>query len=114
MTSLVKKIDERLNASAGKYPRKLGTFIIIGDESGRIDQLRGLAQAEGLQRVNLCIGAPPPRYEINPEADVTVVIYTPGRPGKNTVVANFALRRGELDETKCEAIVTALSNVLPK
>jgi hypothetical protein len=30
------------------------------------------------------------------------------------VVANFALRKGELDESKRDAIVEALSKVLPK
>ncbi len=114
LTSLVKAIDQKISAASGKYPKKLGTFVIIGDAEGRVDQLHGLAQSEGIQRVNLCIGNPPPRYEINPEADITVVIYTPGRPTKNVVTANFALRRGELDESQSIAIVAALTNVLPK
>jgi hypothetical protein len=45
---------------------------------------------------------------------VTVVIYNPGRPGRQSVLANFALRKGELDSTKTDAIVAALSNVLPR
>ena len=64
--------------------------------------------------MNLSIGVAPPRYEVNKDAFFTVVIYTPGRPGQNTVVANFALRECELDDTQTDAIVAALSAVLPK
>ena len=114
LTSLVKSIDEKVQEADGKHPRKLGTFVIIGDAPGRADQLREMARGYGLERVTLSIGPPPPRYEVNPEAALTVVIYTPGRPGKQAVVANFALRPGELDEAKCDAIVAALSKALPK
>jgi hypothetical protein len=116
LTSLVKKIDETVNAASGKYQggRRLGAFVISGDAAGRADQLRGMAECESLQRVTLCIGAAPPRYEVNPAADVTVVIYTPGRPGQNTVTANFALRECDLDETKADEIVAALAKVLAK
>lgn len=47
------------------------------------------------------------------EADVTVVIYEVGRRG-NAVSANFALRKDDLDEKQSDAIVAALSKVLPK
>ncbi|MSQ97597.1 MAG: hypothetical protein EXR98_24010 [Gemmataceae bacterium] len=116
LTSLVKKMDETVNAASPKYTngRRLGTFVIIGDAEGRVEQLRGMAQSYGLQRVNLCVGAAPPRYQVAEEADVTVVIYIPGRPGQNRVAANFALRRGELDGVKCDEIIAALANVLPK
>jgi hypothetical protein len=114
LTGLVKKIDEKLEAASAKYPNKLGTFVIIGNTDGRAEQLRGLATCESLQRVTLCIGAAPQRYEVNPDVDVTVVIYSVGRPGRQTVTANFALRTGELDEAKCDAILAALANVLPK
>ena len=85
LTGLVKKIDEKVHEASGKHKNKLGTFVIIGNADGRADQLRELAQRESLQRVTLCIGAAPPRYEVNPEADVTVVIYNPGRPGQQRV-----------------------------
>src|SRR5213592_3688540 len=116
LTGLVKKIDEAVQAAAGKYTpgRKLGTFVIVPDAKDRADQLRGLAECELLERVTLCIGAAPTRYEVNPDADVTVVIYTPGRPGQNTVAANFALYECELDEAKQGDIIAALAKVLPK
>jgi hypothetical protein len=114
LTSLVKTIDQKVNEAAGKHPRRLGTFVIIGDAHGRAEQLRDLAKKEALQRVTLCTGAAPPRYAISNEAEVTVVIYTIGRPGRQAVAANFALRKGDLDQATRDAIVEALSKVLPK
>ncbi|MBI2807001.1 MAG: hypothetical protein HYX68_18625 [Planctomycetes bacterium] len=116
MASLVKKIDTRINEAAPKYKpnQKLGTFVIMPDAAGRADQLRCMAKQNSLSRVTLCLGAAPPRYEINPAADVTVVVYTPGRPGQNRVTANFALRQAELDDCMSDKIIEALSNVLPK
>ena len=92
----------------------MGVFVIIGDADGRAEQLRGLAKKESLKRVSLCIGTVPPRYEVNKEADVTVVIYTVGRPGRQEVVSNFALRKSELDDAKRDTIVASVSKVLPK
>ncbi|MCE9564432.1 MAG: hypothetical protein K8U57_20535 [Planctomycetes bacterium] len=116
MTSLVKKIDKAVEQAAPKHTagQKLGTFVIIGSTEGRDEQLRGIATKESLKHLALCIGVAPPRYEVNPDADVTVVIYTVGRPGRQEVVANFALRQCELDEAKTAAIVEALAKVLPK
>jgi len=116
LTGLVKQIDETVDAASNKQTggRKLGVFVIIGDKDGRTEQLRELAKKESLKRISLCIGAAPPRYEVNKEADVTVVVYTVGRPGRQQVVDNFALRKGELDCAKHEAIVAAVSKVLPK
>jgi hypothetical protein len=115
LTSLVKKIDLQM-ATAGKYPegRKLGIFFIMSDAPGLADQLRDLARKENLHHVSFCIGAVPPRYEVNGEAEVTVVIYNPARRNQQAVTANFALRPGELDETQRDAIVEALAKVLPK
>jgi hypothetical protein len=115
LTSLVKKIDERLESAAGKTPRPLGAYFLFENNPGGLDQqLRGVAEKHGLKRINFCIGAVPPRYEVNKEADVTVVIYSVGRRPEQAVTANFALRKGDLDDAKIDAIVKALSNVLPR
>ena len=47
-------------------------------------------------------------------ADITVVIYHVGERRLEKVTANFALRKGELNEAKTDAIVKALSAVLPQ
>lgn len=117
LTSLVKKIDQRVNeaaASRAKAAPELGTYIIFcKDAEGLDDQLRRLAEYESLTRVSFGIGAPPVDYNLASEADVTVVIYQVGRRG-DPVKANFALRINELDEKRSAAIVEALSKVLPK
>ena len=114
MTSLVRKIDERLDGAAGKTPRAPGAFVIFVNNGDGLEQrVRGLAVKVALQRVNLCIGAPPADYALAQEADVTVVIYNVNRRGQQHVTANFALRKGELDAATTEAIVKALADVLP-
>jgi hypothetical protein len=118
LTGLVKKIDQAVDAASGKRAansRGLGAFVLFDNSADGLDQrLRGMAEKEGLKRVNLCIGAPPEDYAVAKEADVTVVIYTVGRRWEQKVTANFALRKGELDEATADAIVQALADVLPK
>ena len=104
-----------MHATAGKTPRPLGAYVIFVNNADGLDkQLRGMADKEALKSVALGIGAPPQEYELAKEADVTVVIYNSGRRGQQRVTANFALRKGELNDAKADAIVKALSDVLPK
>jgi hypothetical protein len=116
LASLVKKIDEKVIETNGKYApkRKLGTFVIMADANGRADQLRDLAKSRGIERVNLCIGAAPQRYDVNPAADITIVVYRPDRPGRQVVTANFALHQSDLDDCKAAEILDAVEQVLPK
>jgi hypothetical protein len=115
LTGLVKKIDRRLDAAAGKTARALGAYVIFVTNADGLDKkLRGLAETAKLKRVAFGIGAPPEQYEVAKEADVTVVIYSVGRRWEQKVTANFALRKGELDKAQTRAIVKALSAVLPK
>src|SRR5947209_11583084 len=114
LTSLVKKIDQRLQ-TARKTGRPPGVYILFDSSAGGLDkQLRELAEKEKLTSVSLCIGTLPRNYEVNKEADVTVVIYRIGGRRQEPVTANFAFRKGELDEAKADAIVKALSDILPK
>jgi len=113
LTSLVKKIDQRMQAAVGKTRRELGAYVMVMNNGNGLDQrLRRLAETEGLQRVALGIGAPPADYEVANEADVTVVVYSPARRGDQHVTANFALRKGELKD-RIEDIVKAIGDVLP-
>jgi hypothetical protein len=114
LTSLVKKIDQRMQAAVGQTPRPLGAYVMFLSDSNGLDQrLRGWAEKDAIQRVALGIGAPPAQYEISNFADVTVVVYAPERRGKQTVAANFALRKGDLNDAKADEIVKAISAVLP-
>ena len=115
MTSLVKKIEQRVEAASSKAARPLGTYVIFVDNSEGLDQqLRALAVKESLKRVSIGICVPPADYAVASEAEVTVVIYNVARRGQQQVTANFALRRGELDEARTDAIVNAIAAVLPR
>ena len=99
LTALLKKMDE-LNV---KYKKQdLGTCAIFIDKSeGVRSALKKMAsKAELKQLIVATLDAPPNRYEINKEADVTVLIY------KGIVVkANHSFRKGELDDKAIEAMV---------
>jgi hypothetical protein len=113
LTSLVKKIDERMLAAV-KTPRQPGAYVLFMNNGNGLDQrLRRLAEAEAIQRVALGIGVPPKDYEVANAADLTVVVYSPERRGEQRVTANFALRKGELNDAKIDAIVKAIADVLP-
>ncbi len=115
LTGLVKKIDEQLQGAAGKTPRALGVFVLYENKTDILaDQLVAIAEMESLCQVSQCIGGPPPDYEISTDADITVVIYKPGRRGEQKVTANFALRKGELTAAKRDEIVKAFTEILPK
>jgi hypothetical protein len=114
LTSLVKKIDQRMQAAVGKTPRQLGAYVMFMNDSKGLDQrLRSLAEKEKIQRVALGIGVPPPDYEVAGEADVTAVVYSPARRYQQHVTANFALRKGELNDAKVNDIVKAVAAMLP-
>jgi len=115
LTSLVKKVEQQVETASGKHRRTLGAYIIFLNNSDGLDnRLRDIAKTASLNRVCMGIGAPPPDYSVAQEADVTVVIYNVGRRGQQHVTANFALRKGELNEAMADAIVKALSEALPK
>jgi hypothetical protein len=114
LTSLVKKIDQRMQAADGKTPRELGAYVLFMNNGKGLDErLRRLAEKEAIQHVALGIGVPPPDYKVAREADVTVVVYNPARRGGQRVTANFALRKGELTDARIRDIVKALADVLP-
>ncbi len=104
-----------MEAAAGKHPRALGVYVIFDSNAAGLDnQLRQLAEKQALKRVSLCIGAAPRDYAVSAEAALTVSIYKLGKRRREPVTANFALRKGELDSAKADAIVKALSDVLPR
>jgi hypothetical protein len=115
LTSLVKKIDQQVDTVTRKAGGGLGTYVIFVDNAEGLDKkLQAMAEKDALKHVTLGIGSPPPVYEVSGDAALTVVIYNVDRRGRQNVKANFALRKGELDETKSKAIVKALAEVLAK
>ncbi|MFO0969720.1 MAG: hypothetical protein U0793_29530 [Gemmataceae bacterium] len=103
-----------MQANSAKTPRPLGVYVMVMNDAPGLDQrLRALAGKESIERVALGIGSPPPDYAIAADADITVVVYPPERRGRQSVAANFALRKGELNDAKTDDIVKAIGAVLP-
>ena len=110
MTSLVKKVD----AETAKHSDSgMCSFVIFcSDKEGLEGQLKNLAKKEGLKKISLSIvdsKAGPRGYDINPEAEVTVFLYT-----NRTVKANHAFKKGELKAKDVDKIVADVSKIVPK
>ena len=114
LTSLVKRIDKELvEVSAGRTGTKRGVFVVYCNSSPGInDQLKALVAQENLKQIVLCstTAEGPKRYNIDTDAAMTVVIYD----GKRTVTTNHALKPGELNETRVDAIVKGVADMLRK
>jgi hypothetical protein len=109
LTSLVKKVDETTVKNSGA---RMGSFVVFcNDAEGLEKQLKGLAAKEKLKKCVLTIvdrKAGPSGYTINPEADVTVVLYV-----NKTVKANHAFKKGEMKDKEIEKILADVSKILP-
>ena len=107
LTSLVKKID----AETGKNKSaRMGSFIVfLSNDEGMEEKLKDLAKKAGLKNIILTLDNPagPNRYNINKDADVTVVLYN-----KRTVKANHAYKKGEFKTKEVETVIKDLSKIL--
>jgi hypothetical protein len=108
LTSLVKKVDA---ATAENKKARMGSFVVFcNDDEKMEEQLKSLAEKEKLNTTVLTIvdkKSGPSGYDINPEADITVVLYV----GK-TVKANHAFKKGEMKEKDIKAIMEDLPKIL--
>ncbi|MCE9532171.1 MAG: hypothetical protein K8T89_13785 [Planctomycetes bacterium] len=108
LTSLIKKLDEQ-NI---KFKKKdLGTCVIFSPKAtDKRTAIATLAKKQELKEIILATMDDAPKgYAINPDADVTVLLYQGA-----SVKVNHAFRKGELDEKKIATIVQDLEKILPK
>jgi hypothetical protein len=106
LTALLKKID----ALTEKHKKQeLGTCAIFIDKNAKTKgALKVLAVKEELKHLILAtLDASPKGYDINQEADVTVLIYS-----GTAVKANQAFRKGELNDKAIEAIVKDVAKIV--
>ena len=70
-----------------------------------------LAEKEGIKKLVLCTDNPagPPKWKIDKDAEVTVVLYT-----KSTVVECFAFGKGKLDDKAIDQVVAGVERIKPK
>jgi hypothetical protein len=110
LTSLVKKIDA---ATAKNSKARMGSFVVFCNDDEKLEEkLKDLAKKEKINKTVLTIvdrKAGPSGYDIDPKADVTVVLYV-----QRTVKANRAFKKGELKDKDIDAIVADIPKILPK
>ena len=109
LTSLVKKLDA---ATVANKSKRMGSFaVFLSDDEKLPDQLKSLAEKEGLKEFVLTTDNPagPKGYNVAKDADVTVVLYN-----NRNVKANFAFKKGELNDAAVEKVVGAVSKIVKK
>jgi hypothetical protein len=109
LTRLIKRIDQ---ATDKNKERGMGSYVDFLSDSDKLEkELTELAEKEKIQHCILSIDdlEGPKDYDIAPEAEVTVVLYT-----KLTVKANHTFKKGELNDKAIDAIVADLAKILPK
>jgi hypothetical protein len=107
LVSLLKRVDA---STAAHGSDGLGSCAIFcNDAEGLPGQLAQIAKQSNLNHIVLATFAAegPPRYNIAPDADVTVLLYTYG-----TVKANHSFKKGELTEAGIETIMADLPQIL--
>jgi len=107
LTRLIKRLDQ---ATDKNKERSMGSFVVFLNDSETLEkELKELAPKERIQHCILTIDHPdgPGGYNIAQEADVTVVLYT-----MQTVKANHAFKKEELNDKDIDAIVADLAKIL--
>ncbi len=107
LTRLIKRIDQ---ATGKNKERRMGSFVVFLSDSDTLEaELKKLAKKEKVQDCILAIDRPegPEDFNVAPEADVTVVLYS-----KLTVKANHAFKKGELNDKAIDAIIADLAKIL--
>jgi hypothetical protein len=108
LTKLIKKIDE---ATAKNKAAEMGSFVVFcSDKDGLDKELAGMAKENGIKSCVLAIDNPagPKGYNVEKDADVTVVLYT-----ERTVKANYAFKKGQLNDKAIDTIVADISKIIP-
>jgi hypothetical protein len=107
LTKLIKKIDD---ATAKNKDKSMGSFVVfLSDKDGLDKDLATLAEKEKIQKTVLSIDNPagPKAYNVDKDADVTVVLYR-----DRVVKANHAFKKGELSDKDIEKIVAEVPMIL--
>ena len=108
LTSLVKKIDAE---TAKNKKAKMGSFVVFLSDDEKLEgAVKTLAEKEGIKTCIFSIDntAGPKGYEVSKDADITVVLYN-----KQTVAANYAFKKGELNSAAIDKIVADVPKILP-
>jgi len=106
--TLIKKIDA---ATAKNKDAEMGSFVVfLSDDEGLAKQLKSMAEKDKIQKTILSIDNPagPKGYNVNKDADVTVVLYV-----NRTAKANHTFKKGQLNDKAIDKIVSDVSKIVP-
>jgi hypothetical protein len=106
LTKLLKKLDTCCAKNKGC---EMASFVVFcNDDDGLDKKLKKVAEDANLKTVVLSIDNPagPRKYNVNKEADVTVVLYK-----DRTVKHNVAFKKGELTDKAIDAIISAVPKI---
>lgn len=101
LAKLVAACDEAIAAKAKAGVR--GWVTVLGEKTIAIDELGKWAKQAGLKAMPVGVfddAVGPPSYKLADEADLTVLLFV-----DHKVIANFAFRKGELDEAASKQVV---------
>jgi hypothetical protein len=103
---LLQKLDA-ITAAHGDC--SMGSYAVFLNESPQmIAALKQAGSQAQIRSTILTVDAGPPSYNLSPDADVTVLLYT-----HRQVKANYAFRAGELNAQAINAIVADVAKILP-
>lgn len=109
LTSLVKQIDEKIDANSDK--KMAGFVVILTDDPDAVEpKLKELAEKHKIEHTPLTVYeglAGPAPYQIAREADVTIMMWVGGE-----VKVNRVLEKGQLDKKAIAAIVKDTAQIL--
>lgn len=106
LTGLVKKIDE---ATSKNKDAKMASYVVFCNDAEDLEKkLKAMADTEKLKKTILMVDNPagPKGFKIDKDAAVTVILYR-----KKTVEANFAFKKGELDDKAIEKILKDIPKI---
>jgi len=109
LTPEVKTLVEKINAANAKN-KAMGSYMVVNQTDDKtIRELKKLANQSELNHTVLSVMATgePKHYEIDPNAEVTVLLYTNG-----VVKSNFAFKKGSLDTKGIDKILSDLPKIL--
>jgi len=106
---LLKKLDE---ATAKHTKCEMGSYAVyLTDDDKAEEKLKALVKNQGLKNLIVAVDNPagPEKYQINKDADVTVLLYT-----DHVVKANHTFKKGELNDAKIDEVVKDVAKILPE
>lgn len=107
----LKKLIAKIEEVAARNPKaELNSFVVFCSNSDKLEgELKDLAEKSQLKNVVLAIEEPagPEKYNINRDAEVTVVLYK-----ERVVKVNRSFAKGKLTEKDVEAVSAEIAKLV--